>query len=534
MDNNNPNLNIKDLIPGEIYLYYYRFIARYPTGPSLDIRNESFVTHEKWVWSLNIQEVTPEQRDWYAACVKANKFIPKEEALKKTKFEVGKWYKLEIYNAICKFQRLKNNNFYHTGEVIWLKGLDYGYHKNYGAYFSNINQKIIEVPLEEIQQYLPEGHPDKIKTKPKMYTDEELLEYANKHFVIGTKFISSISDKGRVRECIFYDANQETFGWKIIYYNGERRVFCNNGMYTRDILNNYVCGNPNIYSESTGWVKITYDASESEFKLSDKWYVIVTNNNQFNLILNYLIKKGYLNKHHTNYTPYKYPFRIGKESKKEGYYDNSIEIGQKITFEQFKKYILKKDNYNHFKIGDIVEYIGTETNLSNDTKKDDLQLGYNYIVKSISKNNIELHGKLFYHDMNLFKLATNKEFPLIDHPDWKIGDRVEIIDKGKNYIVYSEAFKKLNFKNKEQNRCDNGYKGKIFHVCFHPTQNDILIAINLNNGGQCLIGYKGIKKIDTSSNKVIEIVDDVPTFKSKEKHTTKPIQTQKLKAILIK
>jgi len=455
MDNNNPNLNINELIPGEIYLYDYRFIARYPTGPSLNIRNESYDTHEKWKWVRNIQEVTSEQRDWYAACVKADKFVPKEESLKKTKFEVGRWYKIgnpknEFIN-IVKIKKIFSNikieaergYFNIKGSNPTRKGWC-----NSESTWSDIDY-IKELSLEEIQQYLPEGHPDKIK-KEFILPEKWCIRITKENL----KVVGSYFDK----QC-GYDYNTYVDKFWI------DRYFHSKNMDRQDIL---------VKSLKR------YNASFADSN----------------------IRNGFI----------------------------------EITFEQFKKYVLKKDNYNHFKIGDIVEYIGTETNLSNDTKKDDLQLGYNYIVKSISKNNIELHGKLFYHDINLFKLATDKKFPLIDHPDWKIGDRVEIIDKGKQYDVYSEAFKKLNFKNKKQNRCDNGYKGKIFHVCFHPTQNKTLIAIktSLNNGGQCLIESQGIKKIDTSSNKVIEIVDDVPTFKSKEKHTTKPIQTQKLKAILIK
>ncbi len=84
-------------------------------------------------------------------------------------------------------------------------------------------------------------------------TDQELLNYANKHFVLGTKFISHITDDGNVRECRYYHSEgQISFKWKISEdWDGNRRVRCFGGMSSED-----GCSNPTIYNDVKGWCKI--------------------------------------------------------------------------------------------------------------------------------------------------------------------------------------------------------------------------------------------------------------------------------------
>ena len=87
----------------------------------------------------------------------------------KPQFEVGKWYKFSGYvEYISRFKTVKNNNFI----------TDTGYIFN-GRYETdtsndaiiNINREFTEVPIEEIQQYLPDGHPDKLS---KLLTIDDL------------------------------------------------------------------------------------------------------------------------------------------------------------------------------------------------------------------------------------------------------------------------------------------------------------------------------------------------------------------------
>lgn len=168
------------------------------------------------------------------------------QARKEMKFEKGKWYKNlgNMRNYIAKFDKIENNNW-HCLEYIW-QDL---YHYTAGNLTSDFKYAE-ETSLEEIQQYLPNGHPDKIKSEMKQlelkvgkwYTyvnmpnsiicnqgndrgygiwsenwnssptacyigttsewrelsdkevEERLLKYAKEHYPVGTKFKSAFMD----------------------------------------------------------------------------------------------------------------------------------------------------------------------------------------------------------------------------------------------------------------------------------------------------------------------------------------------------
>lgn len=75
-------------------------------------------------------------------------------------FEVGKWYKgfKDSDKVAAKFTRLTEGKFFHFDEII-RKSEGYKFVYN-GSWELPIT--ITEVPLSEIQQYLPEGHPDRL------------------------------------------------------------------------------------------------------------------------------------------------------------------------------------------------------------------------------------------------------------------------------------------------------------------------------------------------------------------------------------
>lgn len=108
--------------------------------------------------------------------------------------------------------------------------------------------------LEEIE----EANPPKEEPLP---TEEELLEYANKHFIPGTRFISSC-DENVERKCIYWE-NRKSFDWKVRTFKESTRryVYCFNAMGTDE---GKFCSNPSIYEDGKGWDKITYDASETK------------------------------------------------------------------------------------------------------------------------------------------------------------------------------------------------------------------------------------------------------------------------------
>ena len=82
---------------------------------------------------------------------------------KKVEFEVGKWYKnLSIHsqkNTFGKFLNLRSNN-----KEFWMSEYIYNgkFHSTPG--WLDYSSETVEIDIEEIQQYLPDGHPDKIKS----------------------------------------------------------------------------------------------------------------------------------------------------------------------------------------------------------------------------------------------------------------------------------------------------------------------------------------------------------------------------------
>lgn len=106
----------------------------------------------------------------------------------KTDFIVGKWYKINSGNQplhleekgwYCKFKNYQSNS---------IKCLEYIHNKELisnGNFNNNGSHKFtLLTDLSEIQQYLPDNHPDKIVKQPDL---NELLEYAKKYYPIGTK-----------------------------------------------------------------------------------------------------------------------------------------------------------------------------------------------------------------------------------------------------------------------------------------------------------------------------------------------------------
>jgi hypothetical protein len=83
-------------------------------------------------------------------------------------YQVGKWYKgwKDSDKVAAKFLYCKNNLYFYFSEFIRENGSTisgvYGKHQFYNGnwhYESNLQ----EVTIDEIQKYLPDNHPEKIK-----------------------------------------------------------------------------------------------------------------------------------------------------------------------------------------------------------------------------------------------------------------------------------------------------------------------------------------------------------------------------------
>jgi hypothetical protein len=84
----------------------------------------------------------------------------------KPKMEVGKFYKF-FWNigkreVVCKVSEIKSNCFI----ISWRKYIDNGHESSLAGFFTD-SSNIQELSLQEVQQYLPEDHPDKIKSTVK-------------------------------------------------------------------------------------------------------------------------------------------------------------------------------------------------------------------------------------------------------------------------------------------------------------------------------------------------------------------------------
>jgi len=156
-------LKIKDLKKGEIYYGSWENGDKrciFKQGVAAINSLDQFDNYSKECCTSSIvtlRESTLGEKHWLNECIKANKFISYEEAMKTftQKFETGKWYKLGEW--ISKFSHLKNNEFW--GENICIKD---NYRDPLGWLDLDAYTPKLITNLEEIQQYLPANHPDKV------------------------------------------------------------------------------------------------------------------------------------------------------------------------------------------------------------------------------------------------------------------------------------------------------------------------------------------------------------------------------------
>ena len=78
----------------------------------------------------------------------------------------------------------------------------------------------------------------------------------------------------------------------------------------------------------------------------------------------------------------------------------------------------------------------------------------------------------------------------------KLGGDVKVVDANSIYKDYSDLFRQLGFKNKEVNdqvRADD--IGKVFDIIDHPSQPDVLLAIETEDGREALISSDGVESV---------------------------------------
>jgi len=201
----------------------------------------------------NLREATKEERHHLECCIKENKFVPLQEALKSlNKFEVGRWYK--INNCWwAKFLKLEKNDWRMSESIT-----------AYGTYMrgsfsidlddSNRNPTLL-TDLSEIQQYLPSDHPDKL-------VKQQLM---NKHnLVVGKYYTFKGAD-----ENIYWFRFKELLG-SSVYGSG----FRNNGKYLNWTEGDFNLTNGNTFKEVTeqeakGIAALPHEIPNNQPKVND-------------------------------------------------------------------------------------------------------------------------------------------------------------------------------------------------------------------------------------------------------------------------
>lgn len=239
----------EQLINGEIYVFNDKHLNKIGNKDDNLYISNYICIHNSYYSNIstlnndfsNVRLATPEEKRWLEACIKANKFISKEEALKqvevksevipeyvealessgicykkgkiykvksiqgssilteldekgsttngwhkdnfkpstkeaydaqfskkveeKPKFEVGKWYKFNNTSfknpkTYAKFLKIDDDKYFWFSEYIGDEN-----HRFYNGNWYVDKVSNILTDLSEIQQYLPEGHPDKFEKK---------------------------------------------------------------------------------------------------------------------------------------------------------------------------------------------------------------------------------------------------------------------------------------------------------------------------------------------------------------------------------
>ncbi len=79
---------------------------------------------------------------------------------------------------------------------------------------------------------------------------------------------------------------------------------------------------------------------------------------------------------------------------------------------------------------------------------------------------------------------------------FKVGDTVLVENPGNTYTTYDAMFKKLGFRNTDENTAfDKGQTAAVFAVGEHRDSGRTLLALERADGAQCLVGAEGVTKV---------------------------------------
>lgn len=279
------SLSIDDLIEGEYYAhwspihdYCYIWINSSDSNHYLSMgglrqffskKDRGFNSHWK------TRRATKEERQWLDACIAANKFIPKEEALKQNK----EWYK-SLKDGDFIVSLTNNLPFRKKDSIYKVRDTSFSYILGY-VDENNINRST-NYPEKEFRQATPEeaalyrkhGKPvsiDLLKEKKKepVMDKEALLEEAKRRYPIGTKYRHIESFTEYVSDKIPY-----------VYQESNSYDFCIAAGKNKGL----------VYGDGK-WAEIISKPEETS-KSMENFYVKVNSQKQANNMLDWLESKG--------------------------------------------------------------------------------------------------------------------------------------------------------------------------------------------------------------------------------------------------
>ena len=179
--------------------------------------------------------------------------IPEKEE-NKPKLEVGKWYSFDWYwhgpksTIIAKIKEVNENSFAISWRsCLWRKN-DYSTSDRYD--FRDASN-IKELSLEEVQQYLPEGHPDKIKPNENFQVGDwviaigNIIEYENP--TIGK--LEKFSKENYESRVSFYGETRYLSIWSNIIRHATPEEIHRHLVFTGQIQQYFPDGHPDKFRE---------------------------------------------------------------------------------------------------------------------------------------------------------------------------------------------------------------------------------------------------------------------------------------------
>lgn len=146
-----------------------------------------------------------------------NEFTLDTSSDTKPKFEVGRWYKWEnMVGCYAKYsENQKQSDEFYYDERIFNNNHKY----SHGWASINVNPILLE-DLSEIQQYLPEGHPDKFPVKDSRKGLNHPFSKTDLHLRLNVLY----QEKSGVKDYIDYLHQLELDGYKYVYGQYEKSI----------------------------------------------------------------------------------------------------------------------------------------------------------------------------------------------------------------------------------------------------------------------------------------------------------------------